>query len=418
MKYKLQVPEVLRRYLPFLLVFAAALAACSQPRPVPASRPAAPAVGTVVLVSLDGFRHDYRGRADTPTLDGMVREGAHAGRLITSFPSQTFPSHATLATGVNAGRHGIINNHFRDRARGRYVSSNDVAWYETPPLWIWAQKHGLRSHVYHWVGCRGEYRGVRPAFGPSFDKSVTPEVKIAAVGRWIRLPPKQRPRLVMLYLHGCDRAGHLFGPESAEVTACVRRHDRLLGTLVEHLEAAGAGWPVTLLVVSDHGMTETRGTANPALVLRQAGVQAEVMATGPVAHVYLATGAVPRAMAVLGKMPHVKAYRREDLPASWRYLHPARTGDLVLVASPGVRFDARGPTVYTEQRVGGYHGHHGHHPEFPDMGGVLFARGARIRRGARLERARAVDLFPTVCRLLSLPLPGGLHGRVLEEILE
>ena len=51
------------------------------------------------------------------------------------------------------------------------------------------------------------------------------------------------------------------------------------------------------------------------------------------------------------------------------------------------------------------------------MGAVLFAWGAGVRRGARLERARSVDLFPTVCRLLGLPLPGEQHGRVLSELL-
>ena len=403
------------------LLLVSALAACSQPHARPATRVTAPAVGTVVVVSLDGFRHDYRARTHTPALDRMVAGGAHVGRLIPTFPSQTFPSHASLATGVHAGRHGIINNVFRDARRGLYKHSNDVSWYEAPPLWIWAQRHGLRSHVYHWVGCQGSYRGVEPAFWTPFDKTTGDPAKVAAVGRWLRAPAPARPRLVMIYLSGCDRVGHMSGPGSPEVAACVRRNDGLLGVLLGHIEAVDRDWPVTLLVVSDHGMTDTRGTVNAGLAFGSAGVQAEVLATGPVAHVYLPSpspAALERALVAARAMPRVKTYRPAELPRAWRYRHPRRTGDLVLVAAPGVRFDARAPDIYTEQRVAGIHGHHGHHPEHPDMGAVLLAWGAGIRRSARLERAHSVDLFPTVCRLLRLPLPGGLQGRVLQELLE
>lgn len=404
-----------------LLVLALALAACARPGPTPNVRAGKPAVGTVVVVSLDGFRHDYRKLANTPALDRMVATGAHAGRLIPTFPSQTFPSHATLATGVHAGTHGIINNVFRDRGRGLYKHSNDVSWYQSPPLWIWAQQHGLRSHVYHWVGCQGSYKGVVPAFWTPFDKTITDETKVDTVGRWLRAPWKERPRLAMIYLTGCDRVGHMHGPESAEVVACVRRNDGLIGTLMRHVEARQADWPVTLLVVSDHGMTATKGTVNPGMALEEQGVHAEVLATGPVAHVYLpvkALEALTRALEAARKIPHVKVYLKADLPTAWRYQNPSRTGDLVLVASPGVRFDARAKAAYTEERVAGIHGHHGHHPVHPDMGAVLFAWGAGIRKGAWVSRARSVDLFPTVCRLLSLPLPGGLHGRALDEILK
>ncbi len=394
--------------------------ACAAPAPVtgPARTAALARQGTVVVVSLDGFRHDYRGRTDTPALDAMVSAGAHVGRLIPTFPSQTFPAHATLATGVHAGRHGIINNVFRDRKRGLYKHSNDVSWFDAPPLWIWAQRHGLRSHVYHWVGCEGRHHGTEPAFWTPFDKTTGDAAKVAAVGRWLRGPAAQRPRLAMVYLSGCDQAGHMYGPASAEVTACVTRNDRLVGQLLKHARVTEPSWPVTLLVVSDHGMTDTRGTANAALALRAAGVEAEVLAAGPVSHVYLQrSGDLARALEVARAIPQVKAYPRAALPAAWRYRHPTRTGDLVLVAAPGVRFDHTTSKAYTEERVRGIHGHHGHDPEHADMGAVLFAWGAGVRRGARLERARSVDLFPTVCRLLGLPLPGEQHGRVLSELL-
>ena len=401
-----------------------ALAACSQPQRRGATRgpsTAAPRVGTVVVVSLDGFRHDYHRRTRTPNFDFLARTGAHVGRLIPTFPSQTFPTHATLATGYHPDRHGILNNVFRDRRRGLFKHSNDVGWYETPPLWIHAQRHGLRSHVYHWIGCQGSWRGTEPARWFPFDKTVTDEHKIAAVGKWLDAPRERRLRLAMVYLSGCDRPGHLHGPDSPQVTRCVQRNDRLLGMLISHLRRPRPDWPVTLLVVSDHGMTPTRATINLQLALKQSAPDGvELLVTGPVAHLYTAprrAAEVRAALSAVCELKQLDCHTMADLPRDLRYHNPHRTGDLVLIARQGTRFDARAPEVFTTARVAGVFGHHGHHPDDPQMAGMLYAWGAGIRSGARLDAARSVDLFPTVCRLLGLPAPGDLDGKVLEPIL-
>jgi predicted AlkP superfamily phosphohydrolase/phosphomutase len=50
--------------------------------------------------------------------------------------------------------------------------------------------------------------------------------------------------------------------------------------------------------------------------------------------------------------------------------------------------------------------------------GVLFAAGAGIRQGAKLRSANLADIAPTVLRLLGVPVPGDMDGRILEEILD
>ncbi len=62
-------------------------------------------------------------------------------------------------------------------------------------------------------------------------------------------------------------------------------------------------------------------------------------------------------------------------------------------------------------------GHHGHDPEHPEMAAILYAYGAGVKKGLTLPRARAMDLFPTVCALLGLPVPPHVEGRRL-PILE
>jgi predicted AlkP superfamily pyrophosphatase or phosphodiesterase len=93
-------------------------------------------------------RHDHPDSADVPALSRMAREGVRAGRLVPVFPSNTFPTHVSLATGTYPDRHGIVDNHFVDRDRGRYRMSSEADWIEAEPLWIAAQRQGVPVATY------------------------------------------------------------------------------------------------------------------------------------------------------------------------------------------------------------------------------------------------------------------------------
>jgi hypothetical protein len=69
----------------------------------------------LVLVSSDGLRSDDfyaegAGAVALPRLRALVREGSHARRVRGVLPMLTYPSHATLMTGVSPARHGIGGN--------------------------------------------------------------------------------------------------------------------------------------------------------------------------------------------------------------------------------------------------------------------------------------------------------------------
>ena len=64
----------------------------------------------VIMVSFDGFRHDYMDKTETPNFDKLEKEGVKAESLIPVFPSLTFPNHYSIATGSYAGTHNITGN--------------------------------------------------------------------------------------------------------------------------------------------------------------------------------------------------------------------------------------------------------------------------------------------------------------------
>jgi alkaline phosphatase D len=372
--------------------------------PQPPGDPGGP---VVLMISMDGFRHDYPERVPTPHFDALKADGAIADRLIPPYPSQTFPSHASLATGVVAERHGIMNNKFRDRGRGLFVYADQATWYDRPPLWIHATQKGVRSHVFHWIGSRGAYDGVSPAEARNYDKTTTDDEKVETIVGWLKGPTP--PRLIMSYFRGCDHAGHEHGPDSPEVTDCIKATDARLGRLRKQL--AALPHQVTVFIVSDHGMTRTQGEIDPYRPFFTSPHAIDVVVSGPVAHLFMAPEARALAESLARKIEHVTVYRRDTIPTALGYTHPHRTGDLMLVADYGWHFNPQKPGKPMLP------GHHGHDPTQPEMGAIFRAWGHRIKPGSKVPLPRAIDLVPTICEVLGIEPPPGVDGRVLGEIL-
>jgi predicted AlkP superfamily pyrophosphatase or phosphodiesterase len=379
---------------------------------------------TVILLSWDGLRHDMPDRVPGGALARMQREGARAERLIPVFPSSTFPGHVSLATGTYPDRHGIVDNQFFDRARGEFRMENDASWIEAEPLWAAAERQGVPAAVYFWVGSETDWRGqgVHQRVAP-FDASVGEPEKVARITGWLDLPPPERPRLILSWWHGADRAAHQRGPDAAGVARALREQDAALAQLLAALDARRAWRETTLLLVSDHGMTAVSRALPLARLLADAGVSARIAGGGAVAQLFLADPAQrERAEALLARQTGIEVFRGESLPASLRLRHPARTGDLVVVAHPGValRESPRGERTlrWLASPFGWKRGMHGYAPEHPDMGGTLLALGRGVAPGARLPAQRMVDVAPTVARLLGIDPPASSEGRPIAGIGE
>src|SRR3954452_8155547 len=93
---------------------------------VPARAHRSPPPRALLVISIDGLRHDYlddRQHA-LPNLMRMRSEGARARTVRSVWPSVTYPAHTTLVTGVTPARHGIISNVVFDP-----FEKNDGGWY-------------------------------------------------------------------------------------------------------------------------------------------------------------------------------------------------------------------------------------------------------------------------------------------------
>jgi predicted AlkP superfamily pyrophosphatase or phosphodiesterase len=381
----------------------------------------AAAAPTVILLSWDGMRHDGPERADAPALARMLHEGARAERLVPVFPPNTFPAHVSLSTGTYPDRHGILDNRFFDRERGRYDRSDDPSWIEAEPLWVAAERQGVTAATYFWVGSGGDWRGIGARYRMTpFDSRVGEARKVEQILRWLDLPAAERPRLIMAWWHGADAAGHAHGPDDERVAEALREQALHLGRLLEGIDARG--WrETTLLLVSDHGMTAVAGEIPLRAALEASGIEVRKAGSSALAHLFLADAADrARLEEHLRELDHATVVARESLSPTLRLDHPTRTGDLVVLPDPGYVF-RDGPLLQRLRRrfqrlLGRATGMHGFSPDHPDMGGVFLAIGRGVPAGARLGAVRQIDVAPTVAGLLGIEPPRDAEGEPIAGI--
>lgn len=381
------------------------------------NRPEHQAKPYVVVVSFDGFRNDYLDRVEVPNFRRVAEGGVRGEGLIPVFPSKTFPNHYSIATGMYAEEHGLVDNNFYDPVFNATYRMHDAGtvrearWYGGEPIWATAERQGMVTGVYFWVGSEAPIGGVLPSFSRSYSSRVANSARVRGALEWLRLPPEQRPHLVMLYISTVDAAGHRHGPNSGEVGAAVQKADRVLGELLDGIAALPFADEVNLIVVSDHGMSEIeRGRAEylDDLVSLQ-GVRG--INSGP--YMTLWVGDSVRADSIRDRLNaglrSARAYRRYEIPERFRYRGSERAGDILVLAEPGHQVVRRGGP--RPQRGGA----HGYDPASPEMHGIFLATGPAFEVGARVPTFENVHIYPLIAEILGLTPHPEVSGR-LEKV--
>jgi len=381
---------------------------------------------SVIVLSWDGVRHDYLDRVSLPALARVEAEGLRAERLIPVFPSTTFPNHVALATGARTDRHGIIDNVFYDRDKGLYDygGDGDGDWLEAEPIWAAAERQGVRSGVFFWVESEADWHGHGASYRKApFDEDIGEAEKVEQILAWIDLPQEKRPQLIMSWWHGGDRVGHRKGPDHPDISSQMQSQDEQLGALLSGIDAREGWGHTTLIIVSDHGMTESDEVISVRAPLDDAGIPARLILGAATAHIFLDDPAdLDRAYEVLAGISHAETHRGDRLPASLRLRHPKRTGDLVMLAEPPRTFYQvgmfRGALLWLVKTFLGWKpGMHGYSPNHPDMGAILVAMGRGVKPGTRLGATRNIDIAPTIAALLGIDPPAQCEGRPIEAFV-
>ena len=401
---------------PAFLLTVLAMVAMGFATPAPAATAPADQNHTLVLISIDGFGWNFASMTDTPAIDRLAAEGANAEALQPVFPTLTFPNHYSIATGRLPVHHGIVANDFPadDRQSWYHYKDRDTvqdgSWYEAEPIWVTAERNGIRTAAFYFVGTEADVFGTRPQRWKPFDPKISSAERVDAVISWLREPADKRPGLVTLYFDEVDNYTHWKGVGSEESLQAIRNVDRELGRLLAAIDALPDGQQVHIVLVSDHG----QGSYDPdrdILVLDQSFDLDGIMAVdnGMAVSLYF-----PDGKDELRRTMHVsinqgwncgRAWYREELPTAWRTSNRGRYPDLLVQGDPGcaVLSSERHRKKITA-------GDHGWPPEMPDMRGIFHAWGPRIEAGARLDVIHVTDIHPLLTRLLGLPAGQEIDG--------
>lgn len=217
----------------------------------------------VLVVGMDGIRHDSLLKARTPVLDQLEGDGVLLPvRVHEKNVTVSGPVWATVATGVYMDRHGVVGNS---------AHPPDLAAFEDFTALLRAQRPELRTMVAaSWFPL-----AVRTECGPLFSSGgwVNPQDPEGAnsTESWTRADDEvaahASSRLAaedlaasFVYFGEGDVHAHNHGT-GAGYTACIERCDARLGLLLDAIDArpsrAQEEW--TVIVVTDHGHLDEGG---------------------------------------------------------------------------------------------------------------------------------------------------------------
>ncbi|MCO4763276.1 MAG: alkaline phosphatase family protein [Myxococcales bacterium] len=410
-------------------------------------------------VSIDGLSWSRlrRSKLPLPHLRKLITHGV-SGPLLSVYPSQTWPAHASLLTGSWPARHGVVGNHLWSRKRRKVVhawqlpqgelmkgdtlfdASNrqgvktaNVFWPNT------ARAKGLNWNLPEVYGWSAFHRWASPGVLKELQRAGLPSDRITRISHEesfefdsfatdaaLHVMKRHRPGLLMVHLLSVDMLSHRYGPDSRPADWALALCDRYLGQLLAGWREAGGGGVV---IVSDHGFTQVTDGIGHRLVLRAAKLTkreraaVHVVANGH--NLYLYADPTAHGTAGLARLrDHLRKDKRLDVwqtAAQMKALHLGDPGklpwlpDAIAMMKPGVLI--WGTRSARRERKPVWRGNHGHLPETPGLDGAFIASGPGFRPGTHIDQLRAVDVAPTLARHYGWPLRGTHDGQVRSEML-
>jgi predicted AlkP superfamily pyrophosphatase or phosphodiesterase len=404
------MPRTTKRLLPTLALALVALAACrADPSDNGDDRP-----HPLLLISIDGFRHDYIEQFESPTIDRMIREGLYADSLQHVFPTKTFATHYTLVTGRHPGTHGVVANNMWDPRRedtfslGDREAVNDGFWYQGgEPIWVTAEQQGLTAATYFWPGSEAMIQRTRPTHYRAYDGRVPHAERIDQILEWLAMPEAERPDFLTLYFSRVDSRGHGDGPASPAVMDAAAEIDDQLGRLLDALESKGRLDEINIVLVSDHGMSAVDPERVVALDEYIDLSKVRVSDWGPAAQIWAGELSAEEVVTALEGVDRLRAWKREDIPERYHFGSHYRVPDVLVEADPGWLISSK-PYMANPDPPKGMHGWD---PALAEMHGIFVARGPDFTAGARSPAVRSVSLYPLMAHLLDLE-PAQHEGRL------
>ncbi|MDH3440399.1 MAG: ectonucleotide pyrophosphatase/phosphodiesterase [Gammaproteobacteria bacterium] len=364
----------------------------------------------LILISLDGFRWDYQDLYETPALDRIAANGVRAERMIPVFPTLTFPNHYSIATGLYPANHRLIGNTFPNEDQTDWYAINrreavqDGLWYRGEPVWVAAEKAGMVTAAYYFVGTEADVQGIPMTYWHTFDASVPGMDRVNKALEWLSMPDAERPHFITLYFEDVDTMTHGYGPGSEKSINAIRSVDAYVEALLDGIDDLPIADDVYLVVVSDHGQLAKKLDDEILVIDEVVNIDGlNIVDHGAAAFIYFLQADAERAIsirdAINNQWSHGKAILRDEAPEEWRVTEEAGFAEIIVQAEPGYLVYSTEGKVQRRSR-----GDHGWTPETEGMHAIFLASGPRLPKGETIGPIRSVDVYPLMMEVLGLPI--------------
>ncbi|OLE79786.1 MAG: hypothetical protein AUF76_15865 [Acidobacteria bacterium 13_1_20CM_2_65_9] len=430
---------------------------------------------THLVIVVDGLRPDYVTPALMPRLVRLGQRGIVFNAHHAVFPTVTRVNASSIATGTYPETHGLLGNTVYvpsvnatrgldtgsranleaiARAEGRLLTAPSLGEIlQQAGKKIFACGSGTSGAAFllnHTVanGAIVHHEFTRPpAFAARVLEKLGPPPPHAlpnaaqnrrAVDAYLTLGLEElHPDVTLMWISDPDTTAHTRGIGAPATREALTLVDAEIGRIEDTLQARGLLARTNLIVTSDHGFSTHTGAlklealVDPFVHTMPDGSRDIVVSEGAI---YLRGGPgvnvaarVAAIVAALQRRPEVGAIftrptgrggAEGTVPgtlsfdvARWNH---ARSGDILVSANWSRDTNDAGYEGKTTQS-----GTAGHGTSSPyDIHNPLIAAGPDVREHAVSDVPTGnVDLAPTVLRLLGLPVPDTMTGRVIEEAL-
>ncbi len=377
----------------------------------------------ILLISIDGYRHDYNKIHKPDFLNWFEKEGASSESLISSFPTKTFPNHLSIVTGLYPSHHGIVANHFYAPDLKQFYSLKDrnsvtnPDFYNGIPIWSLAESQGMRTATYFWPGSEAKIANHYPTYYLQYNHGTSHKERVSQVRKWLLMEKEQRPHLITLYFHDVDSAGHKYGPLAKETKAAVLKVDETIKGLYQFTK--NLDYPLQIIIVSDHGMRSV-DTSKLVDIIKPISEQKDqfiIEGSGPVVHFYTKNKEVINKKQLQNTISKLnsnaqghKCYDNNSTPSELNFKDNIRAGDIICIAKSDYY-------LMTSQRTPPKGAHGWSQYENKDMHGILMGLGNRFKSRTQIGSVKNVDIFPMLSEILGLHYDHKIDGS-LEDIKE
>ncbi|CAD5113234.1 DgyrCDS2413 [Dimorphilus gyrociliatus] len=362
----------------------------------------------LIVILIDGIRYNY----ETDSLKGfrsIVDSGVKSDFMRPAFPTTSSTNYYSIATGLNPESHGILGNEVWDEERKEIFKYNQIDeshdaksksyWFNGgEPIWITAEKQGLKSRMYYWIGCDIEIRGKNTTFCEKYPmKPLTRSQFNYAWTNGIEAIANRSADFIGIHEDRVYSMGLKHGPDSIERKNALRDVSEELDSLMKILKYKNLT-DVNVMIVSDHGMTKVNNSRVIRLNTSEENYKL-ILRNGAVVNLWPKKNKTEECYKEL-KDSRIDIFLKRDIPDRWRYKNNKRVSPLLVVARKGYSIILVG--IKKKDTLSKNRGADSYDNDFEDMRTYFAATGPAFRKKQILPHFPNVDLYNVMCSILDI----------------